>query len=266
MLCYSLCWQDPQATQSRTEKEGHVCLFPFPSWAEPLLGRGSLSSFSRRASMGSLCEKMDFLHVLSEYLHQRKLILPFGGGQMSVNVATEAVTHDKFSTDRGSHRCCETSGNLSTLTVISADKVRATLCLQQLVADCQLFLQFLQAPHSRNCLLQFIHCNSFIEIWCRSVKSILHILFVVWYLLSLKCYILQSGSIRVLIFVTVLAHIAFNIVEMLFCSWKLGVVLYRIKIISPPDMYFLGMGTDPSADSWRIRSANNSHEEGTWIM
>lgn len=31
-----------------------------------------------------------------------------GGAVMSVNAATKAITHDKFSTDRGSHRCWET--------------------------------------------------------------------------------------------------------------------------------------------------------------
>lgn len=31
-----------------------------------------------------------------------------GGAVMSPNAATKASTHDKFSTERGSHRCCET--------------------------------------------------------------------------------------------------------------------------------------------------------------
>lgn len=81
-LCYSLCWQDPQATAKQCWGRRSRCLFSSPSWTEPLLGRASLSSFSRCVSMGSVWEEMDFLHVLSEYLHQRKLILPLGeGGQ-----------------------------------------------------------------------------------------------------------------------------------------------------------------------------------------
>lgn len=43
---------------------------PSSSW-----GR-RLSSFSRPVSAGSVREKMDFLHVLSEHLHQRKLMPP----------------------------------------------------------------------------------------------------------------------------------------------------------------------------------------------
>lgn len=71
----------PRLQQNRAVEEGHVCLFSSPSWTEPLLGGASLSSFSRCVSMGSVWGKMDFLHVLSEYLHQRKLIAPLGGGQ-----------------------------------------------------------------------------------------------------------------------------------------------------------------------------------------
>ena len=50
--------------------------------------------------MGSVWEKMDFLHVLRGYLHQRKLIAPFlERAVVSFNAATKAITRDKFSTE-----------------------------------------------------------------------------------------------------------------------------------------------------------------------
>lgn len=48
-----------------------------PPLPEPSSSWGRrLSTFSRRVSVGSVQEKMDFLHVLTEHLHQRKLMPP----------------------------------------------------------------------------------------------------------------------------------------------------------------------------------------------
>lgn len=108
-LCCSLCWQDPQATAKKRQGR-RSCLSFRPSllkWASP--GKSKFLLCSIHVSTGYVLEKMDFLQVFREHLHQRKLIPSSGGRAVtSFNAATKAITRDKFSTDRGSHRCCET--------------------------------------------------------------------------------------------------------------------------------------------------------------
>lgn len=125
-LCYSLCWQDLQATVKQNWWRRSCLSPPSPSWKYSLWRRTSLSSYRRHVGWGSLCEKMDFLRVFSEYLHQRKLTVALRRrAVMSVNATTKEITHDEFPPDRGSHRCCETF-RLILGAVISADKVHST--------------------------------------------------------------------------------------------------------------------------------------------
>lgn len=103
------------------------------SWEE------QVPPFSRHVSTGYVLEKMDFLHVFSEHLHQRKLIPSSGGGGVtSLNTATKALIHDKFSTDRGSHRCCETFRQIQgtyqpSLSSVMTRSTPYKLCVHQLV-------------------------------------------------------------------------------------------------------------------------------------
>lgn len=62
----------PRLQQNRAENKPVTSVFsllPEPS----LLGRAGLPGALKRVCMGSVREKMDFRHVLTEYLHQRKL-------------------------------------------------------------------------------------------------------------------------------------------------------------------------------------------------
>lgn len=144
--------------------------------------------FSRCVSVGSVWGKMDFLHVLSEYLHQRELIPLLGrwggegeggGAVMSVNAATKAITHDKFSTDRGSHRCWETFRLiLGTCQPELSSVLTRSMPHRHCVYTSWYRIVTAKPNYSCNFCTYFIGIasrNPMIAIWCRGERSTSHI-------------------------------------------------------------------------------------------
>lgn len=113
----------PGYSKSSGEEEGHVCLSllsclnPSPSWE----GEASLKFF--KTCQYQICARENGFPSCAQWTFASKEAYTTiaGGGVMSFNATAKAISRDKFSADRGSHRCCRTlswrggySGNLST--------------------------------------------------------------------------------------------------------------------------------------------------------
>lgn len=95
------------------------------SWEE------KVSLVSGDVSVWGLCAKNGFPSCAQWIFASKEAYSSIGGrAVMCVTTATKAITRDKFSTDRGCLRCCGNfwadSGNLSALTIITADEVQVT--------------------------------------------------------------------------------------------------------------------------------------------
>lgn len=151
-LCCSLCWQDPRATAKAAARKKVTSVSPYsPAWTRAPPGRERrVSSFSRPVSTRSVRRENGFPSCAQWTFASKEAYTTIaGGGVMSFNATAKAISRDKFSADRGSHRCCGTlfwggqGGIFRELVnppVISADRVHV---LRQDVAE--MFQEFLHA-------------------------------------------------------------------------------------------------------------------------
>lgn len=100
----------PGYSKSSGEEEGHVCLSllsclnPSPSWE----GEASLKFF--KTCQYQICARENGFPSCAQWTFASKEAYTTiaGGGVMSFNATAKAISRDKFSADRGSHRCCRT--------------------------------------------------------------------------------------------------------------------------------------------------------------
>lgn len=178
----------PGLRQSRAEEEGHVCLFCSPSWTEPLLGRASLSSFFEMCQCGVCVRENGFPSCAQRIFASKGAYTAIGevggrggggGAVMSVNAATKAITHDKFSTDRGSHRCWETFRLiLGTCQPELSSVLTRSMPHRHCVYTSWYRIVTAKPNYSCNFCTYFIGIasrNPMIAIWCRGERSTSHI-------------------------------------------------------------------------------------------
>lgn len=113
-------------------------------------------------SVRDLCERKWISFMCSVNICIKGNLYHHRGGRavMCLNAATKAITHDKFSTDRGSHRCCETFRlTLGTCQpYLSSVLTRSMPHRQCVYTSWYQKRQTLQQTFHRNCFLQSDHC------------------------------------------------------------------------------------------------------------